>query len=282
MTYREFWQRLTAIYPEGEARWVARMVMEIRYGLTHVDLLMGREQQVASDGELRVLLQRLLTGEPVQYVLGEAVFCGHRLTVSPAVLIPRPETEELCQWILESEASTGPSTILDIGTGSGCIAVTLASGMPLSSVAAWDVSYEALLVAGNNARQAGVEVAFSHVDVLHLPDSSAAADEWDVIVSNPPYVCEQEKAAMLPTVLDHEPSLALFVPNDDPLLFYRNIGRYAAEALKPGGRLYFEMNAIYARDTAEMLRTLGFTDVTVRNDQCGKERFIRACRQRNH
>lgn len=281
MTYRAFWQALSAVYPEEEARWIVRLVMETKYHLTQADLLMGREEQLA-DGELRALCRRLLSGEPVQYVLGETVFCGRRFLVRRGVLIPRPETEELCRWVT-SEAASGrcpsaaaPISVLDIGTGSGCIACTLAAELPQAAVTAWDISPEALATAAENARRIGVRVTFQAVDIL-APGLTPPVPSFDLIVSNPPYVCEHEKAQMSPHVVDFEPSLALFVPDADPLLFHRAIARFAAQALTPGGRLFFELNAAHAPAAADMLTRLGYSRVTLRADQFGKQRFISAC-----
>ena len=280
MTFREFWQPLTSIYPEDEARWIGRFVFEMRYGLSQADLLMGREEHIDGE-ELRLLQQRLLAGVPVQYVIGKTQFYGRCFYVEPCVLIPRPETEELCRHILARTPYTWHGDILDIGTGSGCIAVTLAAELQFASVTAWDISPEALVIAARNARCNGVltgrriqyrnDVVFQLRDALNPPGALA---RWDIIVSNPPYICEQEKQAMEHNVLDFEPSLALFVPDDDPLRFYRAIGRYATKALRPGGRLFFEINPLYARPLVDMLRTLGFADVSIYQDDNGKDRFI--------
>ncbi len=284
MTFREFWQPLTNIYPKEEARWIGRFVFEIKYGLSQADLLMGREEHI-SEEELRRLQQRLLTGEPVQYVVGETLFYRRRFYVEPCVLIPRPETEELCRHILARTPYLWHGDILDIGTGSGCIAVTLAAELEFASVTAWDVSPEALVIAARNARRHGMlrgdriqyrkDIVFQLRDALNPPDDT---EKWDIIVSNPPYVCEAEKTEMRPNVLDHEPHLALFVPDDDALCFYRAIGRYAVKALKPRGQLFFELNEHWAQETKELLQAIGFSDIIIYKDQYGKDRFIRACR----
>ena len=183
MTYSEFWQPLTAVYDEGEARAVAQMVMEVHFGLTMADVLCGR---MGDEAELLQLQRRLLTGEPVQYVLGLAEFCGRQFHVEPGVLIPRPETEELCRWVIEvAERGKDRCTILDIGTGSGCIATTLALDLLAqpASVVAWDLSDTALLVARKNAERLGANVSFVKQDALCPTDDQAC---WDIIVSNPP------------------------------------------------------------------------------------------------
>jgi release factor glutamine methyltransferase len=265
MTYAEFWQPLKSLYDEGEARAIAQMVMELHFGLTMADILCGR---MADETELRRVQQRLLQGEPVQYVLGKAEFCGRLFRVAPGVLIPRPETQELCQWILSASA---PSRILDIGTGSGCIACTLAAAWPTAAVTAWDVSADALAIARENARLGNVSVSFEQVDIFQ-PRTS----EWDLIVSNPPYICEKERVSMDRHVLDHEPSIALFVPDDDPLLYYRAIAQYARRSLVTGGRLFFEINPLYVAELEAMLSTMSFCDIETRNDQFGKPRMIKA------
>ena len=272
MTYREFWQPLATIYPEGEARWIGRMVLEQCFGLSWADVLMGSAEQI-DEKVLRGLLQRLLNGEPVQYVIGEALFMGRRLQVGPGVLIPRPETEGLCRLCLGGLTDSWQGTILDIGTGSGCIAITLAAELPQASVTAWDVSDEALRMARANADEQHVRVSFERQDALCPPIDTA---RWDMIVSNPPYVCHQERNTMERHVLDHEPALALFVPDDEPLLFYSAIGRYAKEALRPRGLLFFEINPIYALQLADMLRAQGFAEVSILQDDYRKDRYIRA------
>ena len=290
MTYAAFWKRLAPLYGEGEAKAIARMVYASRYGLTLADLLMGRDSEVPHE-ELQQLLQRLEQGEPVQYVLGEEQFCGRRFKVTPDVLIPRPETQELCQWIVEEATHHAPLPVhrlLDIGTGSGCIAVTLALELPQAHVTAWDISDHALAVARENAQRLGAAVTFQQVDALHLFNPLTFSPfnpltfspfnplTFSLIVSNPPYICEQEKAHMAPNVLDHEPSLALFVPDDDPLLFYRSIARYAREALVPGGQLFFEINPLYRDELTAMLRDMGYTHIETRADQFGLQRMLKA------
>ena len=275
MTFKAFWQPLAAIYGENEARWIGREVFLLRYGLSQTALLMGEAEHI-SEAELKGLQQRLLEGEPVQYVVGETEFCGHRFHTAHGVLIPRPETEELCRWIVEEWKEESGKRLLDIGTGSGCIACTLAAELKEAQVGAWDISADALRIARGNAERLGVSVNFELVDALQPPHPTPGS--LDIIVSNPPYVCQQERADMERHVLDHEPSLALFVPDDDPLLFYRAIADYALQALRPGGRLYFELNCRFAHETADMLQQAGFSDVCIRKDQYGKDRFISACR----
>ena len=272
MTYRQLWQRLVPVYGEGEAQAIARLIYEVRYGLTLSDLLMGRDSSVPQD-ELEQIAIRLERQEPVQYILGQADFCGRAFVVNEHVLIPRPETAELCQWILTTDATN----ILDIGTGSGCIAITLAAEMPEAEVTAWDISEEALKVAEENAKRTNVHVKFEQVDIIHLPSSILhQTSSFDLIVSNPPYICNKERETMEANVLEHEPHTALFVPNDDPLLFYRAIAQYGQTALKEGGCLYFEINPLYAESLQDMLSKMSYHDITLNNDQYGKQRMIRA------
>ncbi len=278
MTYQELWHRLVPQYNEGEAKAVARMVYEIRYGLTLSDLLMGRDKDVPHD-ELEPLAVRLEQGEPVQYVLGVAEFCGRSFHVESGVLIPRPETTELCRLIARqatvNDRQPAPIMLLDIGTGSGSIAITLALELPQAEVTAWDISDKALQVARGNAERLGAHVLFKRKDALLPPDDNCC---WDIIVSNPPYVCEREKEQMETGVLDWEPSLALFVPDDNPLLFYRSIGRYAMRALKPEGRLFLEINEHYGEQTAKLLKDIGFRHVAIAKDFYDKDRFVTAYR----
>ena len=277
MSYQRLWSRLANIYGEGEAKAMARMVYEVRYGLSFTDLLMGRDTNVPSD-ELEQIARCLEQHEPVQYVLGQADFCGRTFLVNPHVLIPRPETEELCRWIL-STVNYQLSTVncLDIGTGSGCIAVTLAAELPKAEVTAWDISPAALEVARANAQRHHATVHFHQVDILNfqlsIPDS-----QFSTIISNPPYICQREAAAMETNVLDHEPHIALFVPDDDPLLFYRAIAIFGQQALQPGGWLYFEINPFYANDLCTMLYTMSYKSIETKEDQFGKQRMLRAQR----
>lgn len=273
MTYRELWRTLEPLYGNGEARAVTDYVLDVCFGLSKADILCGSVDEMTAEktAELNKIFGRLMEGEPVQYVLGRAEFCGRWFSVRPGVLIPRPETEELCAWITaDSKASASPK-VLDIGTGSGCIAITLQLDMPESKVTAWDISADALDVARENAQQLGANVNFVKLDALNAKPEG----EWDVIVSNPPYICEKEKKDMAVNVLEHEPHKALFVPDAAPLLFYRAITRLAVQTLNKGGRLYFEINPIYADDTCRMMRAEGMTAVELRSDMYGKQRMAK-------
>ena len=278
-TYQEFWQSLTPLYDAGEAQAIVRTVLDVEYGMTLTDIICGKVNELSSDEErnLEEIITRLQNGEPVQYVLGEADFAGRTFHVEPGVLIPRPETAELCQWIEEEVSSLeadDPKQILDICTGSGCIAITLGLNIPNSEVTGWDISEDALRIAQGNVEmlKAG-NVRIEYQNALMLPKTAETAD---IIVSNPPYICEKEKADMEKNVLEHEPSIALFVPDEDPLKFYRAIAEYASSALKSEGALYFEINPIYEKETREMLEELGFKDIETKEDAFGKKRMMKA------
>ena len=285
-TYQEFWQSLTPLYDAGEAQAIVRTVLDVEYGMTLTDIICGKVNELSSDEErnLEEIIARLQNGEPVQYVLGEADFAGRTFHVEPGVLIPRPETAELCQWIEEEVSSLKADEkkqILDICTGSGCIAITLGLTLPNSEVTGWDISEDALRIAQGNVEmlKAG-NVRIEYQDALMLPKAAEAESSlskgWNIIVSNPPYICEKEKADMEKNVLEHEPSIALFVPDEDPLKFYRAIAEYASSALKSEGALYFEINPIYEKETREMLQSLGFKNIETKEDAFGKKRMMKA------
>ena len=327
-TYQQLWQSLTPLYEAGEAQAIVHTVLDVEYGMTLTDIIGGKVNELSADEgrKLEEIIIRLQKGEPVQYVLGEADFAGRTFRVEPGVLIPRPETAELCQWIEKDmiekpivssgdssedspEDSSGNSPqatddaklILDICTGSGCIAITLGLNIPNSEVTGWDISEDALRIAqGNVEMMKAGNVRIEYQDALALRKAAETDNEkmkvnadkevvkpkgeakipptqkWDMIVSNPPYICEKEKADMEKNVLEHEPSLALFVPDEDPLKFYRAIAEYASSALKSGGALYFEINPIYEKETRKMLEELGFKDIETKEDAFGKKRMMRA------
>ena len=295
-TYQQFWQSLTPLYDAGEAQAIVRTVLDVEYGMTLTDIICGKVNELSSDEErnLEEIITRLQNGEPVQYVLGEADFAGRTFQVEPGVLIPRPETAELCQWIEEEVSSLeadDPKQILDICTGSGCIAITLGLTLPNSEVTGWDISEDALRIAQGNVEMLKARnVRIEYQDALMLPKAAEAAEaaeiseaaesslskSWNIIVSNPPYICEKEKADMEKNVLEHEPSIALFVPDKEPLKFYRAIAEYASSALKSEGALYFEINPIYEKEAREMLEELGFKDIKTKEDAYGKKRMMKA------
>ena len=266
-------EALTGCYSAGEISALTRIITTELLGVSQMafylkdDITLTAEQETLLDNAI----ERLKKQEPIQYILGYCDFCGLRFKVTPATLIPRPETSELVEWVA-SEA-TGNDSILDIGTGSGCIAISLAHRLQQSKVTAWDISHDALAVAAENSKANGCNVTFEHVDILAYQPTDA---QFDIIVSNPPYIKENEKEAMHANVLDWEPHTALFVPDSDPLLFYRTIAEKGLTLLKPGGRLYFEINRAHGKETMEMLAALGYTDIELRKDFAENDRMIRA------
>lgn len=264
--------RLQPYYAAEEVSALSRIVCCDLLGQAPTDYYLGKDIVLSSkkEQELEDILQRLSRFEPLQYIEGRTLFLGREFWVAPGVLIPRPETEELVELMLKEIPAD--ARILDVGTGSGCIAISLAKELPDALVTAWDVSPEALSVARANARKLQADVRFVECDVL-----ACQVDEvglYDVIVSNPPYVTEAEKADMEPNVLQWEPSLALFVPDDDPLRFYRRIAVLGRDMLADGGRLYFEINRAYGREMVEMLRTMGYVRVRVKKDLSQNDRFV--------
>lgn len=280
MTYSEIWHRIATSYEDGEARAIARILIEELFGLSYTDIVCGTTDQLSADDTLRLdtAVRRIEQGEPLQHVLGYADFCGNHFGVNASVLIPRPETE----WLVDegerlmngvsNAAPSAPKRILDIGTGSGCIAISLKLRLGEAYVEAWDISEEALRTAESNAKALKAEVAFCKRDALRAEESVAT---WDLIVSNPPYICDSERTDMDDNVLLHEPHTALFVPDDDPLRFYRAIAHYALRSLNNGGSLLFECNTRYAEATGKMMREMGFEDVTVNDDCFGLPRFVK-------
>lgn len=264
---------LAARYPQGEAAMMVRIIFEQLKGYSPTDMIVNGQKPVSEfiQGEVSSTVDRLLAGEPIQYIFGTARFCGLDLKVTPAVLIPRPETEELVDMIVDRYGSDSDLSVLDVGTGSGCIAVSLARRLKFPTVEAVDISAAALAVARENAEALKVRVNFSEADALHLP--APAAPIYDIIVSNPPYIAESERASMDDNVLLHEPPTALFVPDNDPLRFYTAISRYALKALRPGGTLWFEINPLFAAQMQSMLTGLGFDNVALSADAQGKQRF---------
>ena len=320
MTYSEIWHRIATSYNDGEARAIARILIEELFGLSYADIVCGATEQLSADDTLRLdtAVRRIEQGEPLQHVLGYADFCGNRFCVNGSVLIPRPETE----WLVDEgaklmdgciasdetqhKAPHSPKRILDIGTGSGCIAISLKLRLGDAYVEAWDISEEALRTAQDNADALKAEVVFRKRDALKAEEEGCSEEEclqggalvssapteqamdsinyseanilaapWDLIVSNPPYICDSERSAMDDNVLLHEPHTALFVPDDDPLRFYRAIARYALLTLNIGGNLLFECNTRYAEATGEMMREMGFEEVTVSDDCFNLPRFVR-------
>ncbi|MCM1337984.1 MAG: peptide chain release factor N(5)-glutamine methyltransferase [Candidatus Amulumruptor caecigallinarius] len=264
-------------YTRAEATWCIRDIFAALKGWTRAQLVTNGDREVTDELSARVegVMERIDRGTPIQYALGRARFCGMWLTVTPAVLIPRPETEQLVDMIADSAAGRRNLRVLDIGTGSGCIAIALARALDGAEVTATDISAEALAVAEANARTLGAQVTFTREDILSARPRAASAD---IIVSNPPYITPSEQSQMSPRVLDHEPHSALFVPQDDPALFYKAIASYAATALTESGVLWLEINPLYADVTLDAVKAAGLTDAELIRDERGKNRFIKACR----
>ena len=340
-TYQQLWQSITPLYDAGEAQAIVRTVLDVEYGMTLTDIICGKVNELSADEgrKLEEIIIRLQKGEPVQYVLGQADFAGRTFHVEPGVLIPRPETAELCQWIVETqnenlkeeeaiirkEFNISPDAaiedinifeakgwfkrkylrlrflikmlhcykkarhtklvsprprIIDLGTGSGCIAITLSLDIPNSEVLGIDISDSACNVATKNAKQLASKAIFKNVDIFDLLEMCKTNGKEhfkaDIIVSNPPYICEKEKAEMEKNVLDHEPAIALFVPDEDPLKFYRAIAEFASLELRSWGMLYFEINPLYEKETREMLEGFGLKYIETKEDSFGKKRMMRA------
>lgn len=279
MTYQEIIHRLQKIYDNGEAKAIARMLLEERFGLSMTDIICGKTEELSAEEQqdLENIVERLERNEPLQYILGFADFLSYRFHVAPGVLIPRPETEELVQRVVDAASRLSCPHILDIGTGSGCIAIASALELMKRGVSphveAWDISPDALSIARQNNLSLHADICLYEVDVL---GSDLKTDRQDIIVSNPPYICESEKIDMESNVTDHEPHLALFVPDNDPLLFYRRIAEYAAEVLNSGGWLMFEINRTYGREVSDMLRSMNFSDVSLAEDQFANPRIVTA------
>lgn len=273
---------LSSLYEKREAENIAIWLLEDKLGLTRAGLQI-HGQEVISEvkaNELAFKLTRLLKGEPIQYVLGYSEFYGLRLKVNKSVLIPRPETEELVDWIINECKGEAPLNILDIGTGSGCIAIALKKNLPQSTCIAIDVSENALRVAGENARLNEADIHFLKLDILSenpslFPGYLAGDDpNFQIIVSNPPYIPDHERASMHKNVVEFEPHEALFVADEDPLQFYAAIAEFSKTNLSPGGRIFFEMSEQQGSSLASLMKTFGYQHVDIRKDLNGKERMM--------
>ncbi|MFH0864701.1 MAG: peptide chain release factor N(5)-glutamine methyltransferase [Bacteroidota bacterium] len=267
---------LANIYDELEAKNIAYMMIGHILNITKIKILSSYDTIIESDFEEKILksLDELKTHKPLQYVLGSALFCDCRINVCKDVLIPRPETEELVQLIINDHKNKHQKIkILDIGTGSGCIAIALKKNLPNYEVHAIEISEPALLVAKENALNNKTQIFLHHFDVLDTLKWTSVND-FDIIVCNPPYVMESEKVLMKKNVLDHEPALALFVPNDDPLKFYKAVLRFADRYLKSDGMLYFEINEDLAEATAEIFKNREYSNIVIKNDFNGRQRFL--------
>ncbi|MDL2222732.1 peptide chain release factor N(5)-glutamine methyltransferase [Bacteroidales bacterium OttesenSCG-928-M11] len=272
-------EQLKDYYPDQEIKSLIFLILESVCRIDKHSFLLGKDIKISDTEQLRIkeIIFQLQAFRPIQYILGKSEFFDTPFIVNNKVLIPRPETEELIEWILSSFPKGTSINILDIGTGSGCIAICLAKHLPKAKVSAVDLSPEALATARENAKLNTVDVEFIEANVL---DNSFLffenENQWDIIVSNPPYITPEEQAIMSSNVLDYEPHLALFVPQDQPLLFYEKIADYALTHLSPAGYLFFETSSIYGKETQEMLQRKGFKEVILRKDISGKDRMIKA------
>nr|WP_319573190.1 peptide chain release factor N(5)-glutamine methyltransferase [uncultured Draconibacterium sp.] len=268
---------LAPFYPETEITGFIQLIMNSVLGLSYTQMVLEKDRVLENSESDRItaIVERLKTHEPIQYILGVAEFFGLELNVQPGVLIPRPETEELVDWICKTKI---PATakMLDIGTGSGCIPLALKNELPAAEVMAVDVSENALLIATENAQKHQLEVTFELADILKWHERSWP--RFDVIVSNPPYVMEREKKQMEANVLEYEPGLALFVSDTDPLIFYRTIAQFASKQLNESGYLFFEINENLGDEMVELVKQLGFKSIELRRDLNGKNRMLR-CRK---
>ncbi len=271
-------KKLINFYPPEEIRSFCKIIFEHVYQLPYFQIIAYKKDKEIPETEfhqIREIVSRLQKHEPIQYILGETEFFGLPFVVNPEVLIPRPETEELVELII-SQHQGKKIQILDIGTGSGCIAVSLAKNLPESIVYAMDISSEALQTAKINAENNHVEVRMIEADIFSPSAKNLFQHKLDIIVSNPPYIIPSEKEAMLPNVLDYEPHLALFVPEEKPLLFYEQIAEIGREILNDTGMIYFEINAMYGQEIVSMLGNKGYKNIALIKDISGKDRMIKA------
>lgn len=280
-TIRKIKDTLARDFSQGEIKSIIKIIFEKLKGYSQVDIIM-HDKEILSEhikSEIDKVLARLLKHEPIQYIFNEACFHGLTLRVSPHTLIPRPETSELVDIIVKE--NTAPDLhVLDIGTGSGAIAIALARNLKFPCVDAVDISSEALAIAEENAKRLKTKINFGICDILTAVPPEEAA--FDIIVSNPPYITDSERETMETNVLGYEPHTALFVPDDDPLLFYRAITNYAVHALRPHGRIYFEINSRFGKETAELLSDTGFDNATVIKDMYGLDRFVSAFKNEDY
>ena len=268
--------QLSAIYPKEEIAGITKLIFEKILKLSGIQLHLQKDEVIsaANLAEIKDIVNQLVQFKPIQYILGESHFYGLTFTVDNSVLIPRSETEELVDWIIKDYKHLAPK-ILDIGTGSGCIPISILAHLPEASAEAWDISEQALVVANENAINNKVKVSFHHLDLFKAPEEPG---KYDVIVSNPPYVTDSEKGLMHQNVLNYEPHTALFVTDQDPLLFYAKIAELALIDLKPNGHLYFEINEQFGSQTLEFLSSKGYVNLVLKKDLNGKDRMIKAQR----
>jgi protein-(glutamine-N5) methyltransferase, release factor-specific len=270
-----FHQQLKEIYIENEIDSLFFIALEYVTSISKIEYILQKEEEISEEKliKLKFILEKLTKNKPVQYITKKAYFYGLNFYVNEKVLIPRQETNELVDWVLMSVTHSKPIKILDIGTGSGCIAITLKKNLPLSEVFAIDISNEAIQVAQKNANDNEVEINFLQKNILEINDLKS---NFDIIISNPPYVRELEKLEMAPNVLDNEPHLALFVPDNNPLLFYEKITEIALKNLTEDGMLFFEINQYLSEETKKMIENKGFKNVTLRKDLQENYRMILA------
>ncbi|WP_158266978.1 peptide chain release factor N(5)-glutamine methyltransferase [Chitinophaga niastensis] len=267
---------ISELYDEREAANIAHIIMEHLTGMSKLDRIVHKTKILSPDqnNRLKLAIEALQRQEPVQYITGSSWFYGMELMVNKDVLIPRPETEELVEWMVHDAAHRHRLQLLDIGTGSGCIPLALKKALPDAQVSAIDVSEGALHVARTNASRLRLEVNFIHMDALDA-QQVATLPEFDMIVSNPPYITQSEQTSMQERVWGYEPSLALFVPDNDALLFYRHITILAKSKLQPGGALYFEINEALGKEVVALMEEHGFQQVTLKQDMFGKDRMVK-------
>lgn len=274
--YNYIKQAINGQYPDTEASAIAKAILTDVFQLSTTDLYASKDMNFSTNQaeKLEVIITRLRANEPLQYILGNCYFCGLDFHVEPGVLIPRPETAELVEWIIsDRKCSDSLIRILDIGTGSGCISISLANNLPQSEVYAWDISEDAIRISSDNANRLDANVRFRQTDVLgQVPTDTM----MNVIVSNPPYITEAERTDMDANVTDWEPDTALFVPYNVPLLFYERIADIGKQILTPDGTLYFEINQRFGTETVDMLRKKGYRNVELRKDLSGNDRMIKA------
>jgi release factor glutamine methyltransferase len=281
--FLSFQQGLGEVYDNREIEAITLLVLEEITDMSRAKIKAFPEDDVPGEAAEKIqgILEELKTGRPVQYILGNTEFYGLNFLVNPATLIPRPETEELVEWVLQSQKlkvkSQMPFSILDIGTGSGCIAISLKKNLPDARVTAIDISPEALQTAKQNAVINDVEVKFIHDDILNTK-FEIEHSKFEIIISNPPYVTLIDQAQMHQNVTGFEPHTALFVPENDPLIFYKAIADFAVEHLEDKGLLFFEINENFGKETVELLTCKGFTDIELRKDMSGRDRMVKAAK----
>lgn len=268
--------QLTPAVGEGEARAMAEIIVEDTTGLSRTKILTNPDYELTPESEARIteVTEQVVSGQPVQYALGQAQFRGRTFKVQPGVLIPRPETAQLVDLVIDQTGGRSDLRVLDVGSGSGCIACSLARDLPFACVTALDINPIAVDLTRENAGLLGVKVDVVQGDILDYSTGLPGTDDYDIVVSNPPYVLPRESAEMDARVLDYEPSDALFVPDSDPLLFYRTIAKKAWTRMPAGGRIYFEINPLCASSMQALMQDIGYREVDLQRDFRGKTRFL--------